>query len=306
MDIQKFTEELVRLLEEKTGTDMQVRSGEVIKLNDTKLHAINICPLGGRICRNFYAEAYFDEYQNGEAVETIAEEILAYAKDEKICELEGMDLISQILEFEKVKDRITAELVSRERNREYLKDKCWMEYLDLALCFQIEIGNEGTMTIALRKDIFEAWEIPMERLLLTAVDNLKRLYSWQIIGLHELMVKMLESDLEHDDFPKYMNPPMYRETMFVATNEVRTNGAVCLLDKEAVKRFAEKEGVEEVAVIPSSIHEIIFLPLHPGDKADLDAISQMVREVNGTEVRPDEILGDHVYIYSSVDNEYHY
>ncbi len=308
MDIEKFTEELVRFLEEKTETNVQVRSGEVIKLNDTKLHAVNICPTDEHICRNFYAEAYFDEYQNGVSVETIAENILAYAKDEKMCGLEGMDWLSHIFEFEKVKDKITAKLISRERNREYLKGKCWMEYLDLALCFQLEVGNdgEGIMTVALAKDIFEAWGIPIETLFHIAVDNLKRLYSWQIIGLYELIENMVTPDLEQGDFQKHMNPPIYRETMFVATNEAKTNGAVCLLDKEAVKRLAEREGVEEVAVIPSSIHEMIFLPLHPEDKADVAALSQMVREVNGTQVRPDEILGDHVYIYSSADNEYHY
>ena len=308
MDIERFTEELVRLLEERTGTDAQVQSNEVIKLNDTKLHAINIRPLGGHICRNFYAEAYFDEYQNGVATETIAEKILACAKDEKICEPEGMNLISQIFEFEKVKDKITAKLISRERNKEYLRDKCWMEYLDLALCFQLEIGSNdgGIMTVALPKHIFEAWGIPIEMLFPIAEDNLKRLYSGQIVGLYELMVKMLMSDLKHDDFPQYMNLPMYQETMFIATNEIKTNGAVCLLNKEAVKSLAEREKVEEVAVIPSSIHEVIFLPLNPNDKTDLDTLNQMVKEVNETQVYPDEILGDHVYIYSSIDNEYHY
>ena len=124
MNIERFTEELVRLLKEKTGTDIQVQSGEAIKLNDTKLHAVHIRPLGGHICRNFYAKAYFEDYQNVAAVKTIAEKILAYTKDEKMCETEGMDLLSHIFEFEKVKDKITAKLISRERNREHLKGKC--------------------------------------------------------------------------------------------------------------------------------------------------------------------------------------
>ena len=56
-----------------------------------------------------------------------------------------------------------------------------MEYIDLALCFQLEVGSdsEGIMTVALAKDIFEALGIPTETLFHIADDNLKRLYSWQ-------------------------------------------------------------------------------------------------------------------------------
>ena len=35
---------------------------------------------------------------------------------------------------------------------------------------------------------------------------------------------------------------------------------------------------------------------------DFDALSQMVKEVNATQLAPEEILSDHVYLYKSEDN----
>lgn len=309
MDIGKFTEDLVRLLKEKTGTDVCIRSNDVVKLNDTKLHAVAVCPLGEHICRNFYAEAYYEDYQNGTSLETIAERILTYAEDEKLCGMKRLDWLPHIFEFEKVADKITAKLISKELNTEYLKDKCWMEYLDLAVCFQIEVGSDdrGIMTVALDKSVFEAWGIPMERLFSIAMDNLKALHSWKAIGMSELLVKLALENSGEDDFARYMNPPEYQEGLFVATNETKTNGATCMLDKGVVKSLAEKENVKKVAVIPSSIHEIILMPLRSeDDMAEVESLNRMIAEVNETQVRPDEVLGNHVYIYNVVDNEYHY
>lgn len=309
MDIGKFAEDLVRMLEKKTGADVCIRSNDVVKLNDTKLHGISICPHGQTICRNFYAESYIGDFQKGTALETIADRILAYGKDDSMSVLGGTDLVRSIHDFEAVRDKIVPKLISRELNREYLQDKCWIGYLDLAVCFQIEICNDerGLMTTAVPKNIFEMWRIPMERLFSIAMDNLKTLHSWKVTGMSELLVKLALENSGVDDFARYMNPPEYHEGLFVATNETKTNGAACMLDKEIVKELAKKENVRNVAVIPSSIHEIILMPLHSEDDMTVvENLNHMVLEVNETQVRPDEVLGNHVYIYNAVDNEYHY
>ena len=48
-------------------------------------------------------------------------------------------------------------------------------------------------------------------------------------------------------------------------------------------------------IMPSSIHEVILIP----DTLDMDIryMKAMVKEVNGTEVSPDEVLSDNVYRY---------
>ena len=58
--------------------------------------------------------------------------------------------------------------------------------------------------------------------------------------------------------------------------------------------FAKKVG-RNFYIIPSSIHEVILIP----DTLDMDIryMKAMVKEVNGTEVSPDEVLSDNVYRY---------
>lgn len=49
-------------------------------------------------------------------------------------------------------------------------------------------------------------------------------------------------------------------------------------------------------MLPSSIHEVLALPV--GNK-DVDSLEEMVRCVNRTEVSPTEVLSDNVYKYDA-------
>ena len=82
--------------------------------------------------------------------------------------------------------------------------------------------------------------------------------------------------------------------MFVATNSKKVNGAGVILYDGLLRTFAEKIG-GDFYILPSSVHEVIFVPAN----GDMDAryLIQMVKEVNATEVAPDEVLSDNVYMY---------
>ena len=84
----------------------------------------------------------------------------------------------------------------------------------------------------------------------------------------------------------------------ILTNTNRTNGAGVILYPNVLKEFAEEMG-HDFYIIPSSIHETILLPML-GD--DWEALSQMVKEVNATQLAPEEVLSDHVYEYRRSKN----
>lgn len=71
-------------------------------------------------------------------------------------------------------------------------------------------------------------------------------------------------------------------------------GASAILDRKALKAFAEKHSTKKIIVIPSSIHECIVIP-HTED-LNIDDITKMVREVNGSQVDPVDQLADKAYI----------
>lgn len=83
--------------------------------------------------------------------------------------------------------------------------------------------------------------------------------------------------------------------MYIATNYDKLNGASVLLYPNLLRDFAERIG-SDFYILPSSVHELIFLPDMLG--MDIGDMKTMVRDINGSEVAEDEILSDSVYFYS--------
>lgn len=79
--------------------------------------------------------------------------------------------------------------------------------------------------------------------------------------------------------------------MWVASNSSKVNGASAILDKNAL--FSALN-TDKVYVIPSSIHECIVIPY--SENADIDMLTEMVKEVNGSQVEPEEQLSDKAYL----------
>ena len=85
------------------------------------------------------------------------------------------------------------------------------------------------------------------------------------------------------------------ETMLVVTNANKTGGASLILDDNVRQRVSELYGGNDFFVIPSSIHEVITLPVGNNilnsagtfspfqpDSETLQSIMEMVSEVNET------------------------
>ena len=88
--------------------------------------------------------------------------------------------------------------------------------------------------------------------------------------------------------------------MYVYSNQSKVNGAVYMLDKESMSAVADKIG-ESFAILPSSIHEVIVLPVN--EDMDRQTLEAMVQDVNAGQVAPEERLSDHVYMYDSQAKE---
>ncbi len=84
--------------------------------------------------------------------------------------------------------------------------------------------------------------------------------------------------------------------MFVVSNPLRSKGAVQILDKKALLSFAREQGVNQMIMLPSSIHECIILPVKSEAEIDLTYFSAMVTEINQIQVAPEERLTNRAYI----------
>lgn len=81
---------------------------------------------------------------------------------------------------------------------------------------------------------------------------------------------------------------------YVITNKSKVKGASAILDKKSLLEFAEKYDTKKLVVLPSSVHEMLILPYT--EDVSLDEFSEMVGEVNSSEVEPSEQLGNKAFI----------
>lgn len=80
---------------------------------------------------------------------------------------------------------------------------------------------------------------------------------------------------------------------YMVTNNRQYRGAASVLNLDAIR---EKVG-KKVIVLPSSVHEVLVLPVEEDEEIDLDMYSQMVRDVNTT-VEEEIQLSDRAYLLS--------
>ncbi len=84
------------------------------------------------------------------------------------------------------------------------------------------------------------------------------------------------------------------DMMYVISNHDKMKGASAILNEKALKELAQKKGVARLYVLPSSVHEMIIIP--DNGEFDLSVLSEMVSEVNNTEVNPEEQLPSRAYL----------
>ena len=57
---------------------------------------------------------------------------------------------------------------------------------------------------------------------------------------------------------------------------------------------------ENFYILPSSVHEILLLP--DSGAEDARYLREMIREVNATQVEPEEVLSDNLYYFDRLKN----
>ena len=226
------------------------------------------------------------------------------------------------MDYECVKARIMCKLISFEKNTELLKEVPHKRYLDLAVVFYCMLIHDeiGSGTILIHQNHLEMWGVTVDDLYQAAECNTRKLLGYQIRGLEEMMREMLVANLKNElcqcgdentecpsdeDLSEFVldltrEAEQERIPMYVLSNKKQINGASCMLFSDVLSDFADQVKLD-FFIIPSSIHELILVPT--GEQNEHSKFTQMVREVNATQLETEEILADHVYYYSREKNE---
>ena len=266
----------------------------VVKNNNVQLDGLTIMEGGTNLSPTIYLNYFYETYQNGVEFSSILDTILHTYQSNKP---RGKIDTSFFTDYANVRPHIAYKLIHYERNRHLLADLPHFRYLDLAIVFYCLVSSSpsGNATILIRKDHLRFWNISPTQLFDAAKENTPRLLSYDLRNMNDLMEELLapaHSTLSDPDIKKEDAAicPMY-----VLTNQNKLNGASCILYEHLLEHFADRLCCD-LYILPSSIHEVIMIPAT--SDTSYQELSQMVQEVNDTQVSPEEILSDHVYYFS--------
>lgn len=85
-------------------------------------------------------------------------------------------------------------------------------------------------------------------------------------------------------------------TIYVVSNEEGLDGASILANPSAMQSIQSRFGGSELMVIPSSVHEILIIRME--DIPDVQAMNQIIQEINQKEVREEDRLADHAFAFN--------
>lgn len=275
-------------IQQRLGEGCSVTVKEFTKNNGTSLQGLIVFEPESNILPTIYLDDYYQGYMMGRNLEQIESEIMElYRRNRRENKMD----VSFFTEWENVKQRIIFRLVNYAANKELLNGVPHRRILDLAVVYHclVESNSEADATILIHSPHMEFWKVTEDVLFHAALENTPCLQKACVVNMEQVCCGILEEKDSDLGIPKMMN---------IMTNANRTNGAGVILYPNVLKEFAEEMG-HDLYIIPSSIHETILLPML-GD--DWEALSQMVKEVNATQLAPEEVLSDHVYEYRRAKN----
>ena len=86
-------------------------------------------------------------------------------------------------------------------------------------------------------------------------------------------------------------------SLYVLTNEEKNNGAVTMFYDDVLENIGKKLQ-SDFYIIPSSVHEVLILPVRNRSELEVEKLKEMVSEVNDSIVSEEDILSYDVFYYS--------
>lgn len=298
MDINSYTEELAKAISEQ-NENLIVEVSDVQKNNGLVLKGITIRTKDCNISPVIYTDAFYEhELSTDEAVSKIMEIYNAH-KD-------GMSNFDAniVQNFDAIKDKIVARVINKNRN-EVITNSCpHAQFGDLVVTFVIFVAQGeplgGTASIKITNEMMNSWKINLGQLIEAAYTNTKKLLPLEVLTMSEILKQMMEH-------AGGLSPEMEAELaapdhlMYVVSNTSRQFGAYFITDREALMEIASEIKEDQFFILPSSVHEIIVIP--ESQVENKDGLITMVKEVNATQVAPDEVLADNVYSFDAQTEE---
>lgn len=278
----------------------QVTILQVTKNNGVVKDALLIKNRKSNISPLIYLVGYYEQYSKGENIENIISLIITLSKMDSGID---QDIVSNIKDLDKIRANIQMKLINKASNSVLLESVPYVDFLDLAIIFIIDIPcceyrNRASITITNRN--LQIWGIDKEKLYDIAKENCCGEDNYVVHNMkdiiRDLYIEIADvQEIDDEDVSAMLDSISDdKNALYVLTNQSKSNGAVTMTYENVIRDFAnEKES--NVYILPSSIHEVLLVAAN--EHMSKEQLREMVQSVNQTEVDEIEVLSDNVYYY---------
>ena len=286
----EFTTAIMDSLQDNLSGNEKLSVETVIKNNDEKMTAISIQVNNANIGPRIYVDGAYDAYMNGTSFDEIVDNMIKTVNDALSNGAALKVSMDDIRFFDKIKPILKVKLINEDMNYEYLKDKPYRSITNgIAAIAYIDVGSDpykGSAVCYVTNQMLSTWGVTDDEVFDVAINNIKE-SDYVMIPLERYLV-------EYMGIPEFMvGMPEGPSPMSIVTNKTNMYGASMILN-DNVKTDILNDFGEDHVIIPSSIHEMLVIRC-PYTELSKDQINNIVKEVNGTVVKPSEVLSNFVY-----------
>ena len=265
--------------------DINISLYEATKNNGVKRIGLTFSREHEELSPKVYLEEFFVMAKECVSIGKICEEIVK-VYGEAISKSLRYEVLKQG-KYEDIKDHIFMTLVNYKRNEEMLRNVPHKVVDDLAVYYRICLpeAESYVATAAINKEMLEQWDISIEELHQVAYTNTPKILKPCLFAMADaisgMKVNLLETEISESE-----------EKMYVLTSHNNKYGSYCVMYPEIIQDIRRITGWD-FYILPSSIHETILIPKN--EFVNLVYMGKMIREINNSQVDPEEQLSDHAY-----------
>ena len=279
-----FIKEVKEAVESKVGTGFDVTVNKVTKNNNLTLDGLVIKATDTNIAPTIYLNGYYERYKDGAMdLDDVVESIIDTYNHHNSVTFD----VSTFTDFDAVKNRICYKLVNTASNKKLLEDVPHRELFDLSVVYYVMVAveDDATGSILIHNNHLGFWDVTENDLYEYASINTSKILPVNIKSMFDTLTEMVDMEdfYNTDDF------------MYVLTNKEKLQGASTILYPDVLSTFADRKNAN-LWLLPSSIHEWIIVC--DDGNMNRETLSEMIQEVNSTQLTVDEILSDHPYYYN--------
>lgn len=302
MVYQSFLTTITHTLQEEFGNLYQISLQKVTKNNGTVLDGLCISKKNDPIFPTIYLNPYYEHYLDGMPLEDILAEIMdLYTNHTHIPNIIPEDLNR----FSQVRNKIIFRLIHTSSNESLLASVPHIPFLDLSIIFCLFFdGQESCHTTAIiHNGLTDIWNVSTQDLYQLAYENTPRLLPASLKEINQIFLDLSKEKFDNPDIQTFMEEMLQEQPvnpLYVLSNSSGLRGACTMLYDRVLKNFAD-ELKQDLIILPSSIHEVLLLPLE--EDMDFQELSEMVSQINHSEVPPEDRLSHNIYLYCRAEDE---